>query len=276
VYPADFHIDSIKQFFKVSGNEAGNQYLYANGGVWYLGNAWFAAALRGAGRTDDALDFFKRTMTLDGIIRSPMGQPALYEYRFADADAPDHGWVDKPTMMWSGGFCLGTMYRLLGIQDNPWNVSVAGVMPSVFENVSCSLTFGSVKRLERTGRGHRLTRLLVDGREIPSRVLPLDAGPGSSVKITQGPLRFPYIDSVNAILHSASFDKAKKTLTCTVSSYQGHPTLLVIDTPWLYRRVLLNGRPMRDVAVSSDPLGMLILNIKLVATSGRDRLEIWF
>jgi glycogen debranching enzyme len=276
VYPADFHIDSIKQFFKVSGNEAGNQYLYANGGVWYLGNAWFAAALRGAGRTDDALDFFKRTMTLDGIIRSPMGQPALYEYRFADADAPDHGWVDKPTMMWSGGFCLGTMYRLLGIQDNPWNITVAGVMPSAFENVSCSLAFGLLKHLERTGKGSRLTQLLVDDREIPSRVLPLDAARGSSIKITQGPIRFPYIDSLNAVLHSASFDKQTKTLTCTLSSYEGHRTFLAVDTPWLFRRVLLNGKPMPDVAVSSDPLGMLILNIRFAATSGRDKIEIHF
>jgi hypothetical protein len=142
--------------------------------------------------------------------------------------------------------------------------------------VSCSLAFGLLKHLERTGKGSRLTQLLVDDREIPSRVLPLDAARGSSIKITQGPIRFPYIDSLNAVLHSASFDKQTKTLTCTLSSYEGHRTFLAVDTPWLFRRVLLNGKPMPDVAVSSDPLGMLILNIRFAATSGRDKIEIHF
>jgi hypothetical protein len=179
-------------------------------------------------------------------------------------------------MMWSGGFCLGTIYRLLGVQDNPWNITVAGIMPSAFEKVGCRLTFGTRKHLERTGKGHLLTRLLVDGREIPSRVLPLDASRASSIQIIQGPLRFPYIDSLNAVLQSASFEERTKNLECTISSFKGHKTLLKINTPWLFRQVLVNGKPSSDVTVTSDPRGMLILIVRYAASSGKDKINILF
>ena len=55
--PADFHTDSMRAWFHFADNEAGNPYLYANGGVWPHNNAWFALALQSAGRLDDAYRF---------------------------------------------------------------------------------------------------------------------------------------------------------------------------------------------------------------------------
>jgi len=81
VAPADFHTDSMISYFKLLGNEAGAPYAYANGGVWPHSTAWYILALQSCGKTDEAVEFLKRTLTLDGIAQSPMGQPAMYEYR---------------------------------------------------------------------------------------------------------------------------------------------------------------------------------------------------
>lgn len=276
VWPADFHTDSTKAFYGVKANEAGDQYLYANGGIWYLGNAWYARALRSVGDIDGSFDFYRRAMTLDGILQSPRGQPALYEYRYADPASPDHGRVDKPAMMWSAGFCIGTAYRLAGFEDQVWNVSVGDDAPAPLQNVRAVFTFGGKKSLVRSGKGSTVTRLTVDGREIPSRFLPLDAASGSNIDVQMGPLRYPVIDSVNAVLHSASFDPQTRTMSFTLSSFAGHQTAVRLFTPWIARSVSLNGAPWRGWGVSSNPRGMLILRVRYSASAGPDICQIQF
>ena len=276
VFPADFHTDSVKNLYKVKGNEAGDAFTYANGGVWYLGNAWYARALKSVGDVEGAFDFYARTMTLDGIVQSPSGQPALYEYRFADPDAANHGWIDKPTMMWSAGFCIGTAYQLSGMEDNVWNVTVAGNAPQALEQVRCGYTFGGDKTVERRGKGPMLTRMLAGKTDIPSRVLPLDARHASSISIDMGAIRYPFLDSVNAILHSASLDHDARVLMCTLSSYKDHQTTVKVITPWLARSVTINGKMWQDWAVTSTPTGTLVVAIRYGASEGRDAIEVRF
>ena len=46
-------------------------------------------------------------MTLDGIINSPNGQPAMYEYRDSNFNNPkEYGKIDKPQFMWAAGLVL--------------------------------------------------------------------------------------------------------------------------------------------------------------------------
>jgi hypothetical protein len=276
VAPADFHTDSVKALYKVKGNEAGDAYWYANGGIWYLGNAWYAAALQAIGESDSALAFYRATMTLDGITRSPNGQPALHEYRYGDPSSPLRGVVDKPTMMWAAGFCIGTAYRLAGIQDNVWNVTVAGKAPDAFENVTAPYSFGTQKRIVRTGKGEMLTRMTADGREIASRILPTDALGASEISVTMGPIRHPFVDSVNAILHSAVADPQQRTMTCAASSYPGHVTRMRIVTPWLPDGITLNGKPWSTWRVTSTPRGTLIVEITYPASAGTDSIGLSF
>jgi hypothetical protein len=276
VFPADFHTDSVKNLYKVKGNEAGDAFMYANGGVWYLGNAWYARALMSIGDVEGAFDFYARTMTVDGIVQSPSGQPALYEYRYANPDAPNHGWIDKPTMMWSAGFCIGTAYLLSGIEDNVWNVTAAGNAAEALEHVRCEYAFGGHKTLVRHGRGPMLIRLLADKREIPSRILPLDAGRASSITVDMGAIRYPFLDSVNAILHTASLDPDARTFRCTLSSFRDHQTAVKLITPWLARSVAINGKAWKDWAVTSTPTGTLMVTVRYGASEGIDTVEIWF
>ncbi len=110
VYPMDFH--KLIEYLKFAGNEAGDKYKYINGGIWPHGNAWYALALISVGEKEKAIDFIKRTMTINGIINSPNGQPAMYEYRNSNPDMEFRGKVDKPQFMWAAGWYLYFIYSL--------------------------------------------------------------------------------------------------------------------------------------------------------------------
>ena len=111
LFPMDFNklIDKLK----FAGNEAGEPFKYANGGIWMHGNAWYALDLIKTGQKEKAINFIKRTMTLDGIINSPNGQPAMYEYRDSNFNNPkEYGKIDKPQFMWAAGWYLYCIYEL--------------------------------------------------------------------------------------------------------------------------------------------------------------------
>jgi hypothetical protein len=210
VAPTDFHTDSLIAFFRLAGNEAGRPYSYANGGIWPHTTAWYIHALAALGKTDSALKFFERTMTVDGIAKSPRGIPAMYEYRYADVSSPEYGSIDKPSFLWAGGKYLEVLYRLFGVLQNPWNISFVRP-PEGFDTVRYSLAFGRVKDVIVLGRGSCLESLTVDGDEMPSTVLPAAVRNGSTVRVQWGILKVPFVSNVfvathtQFVSHSAAF-----------------------------------------------------------------------
>jgi hypothetical protein len=111
IYPMDFH--KLIDFYKFSGDEAGAPFKYINGGIWPHSNAWYFLSLLKIGEKEKAEKFLKRTMTLDGIINSPNGQPAMYEYRNSNYTSPaEYGKVDKPQFMWAAGWYMYCVYSL--------------------------------------------------------------------------------------------------------------------------------------------------------------------
>ncbi|MFO7446242.1 MAG: hypothetical protein R6W90_07735 [Ignavibacteriaceae bacterium] len=112
-FPMDIH--KMIDYLKLAGNEAGDPYKYINGGIWQHGNAFYALALLKAGKKDEAIDFIKTTMTLDGVINSPNGFPAMYEYRNSNKNDPSvYGEIDKPQFMWAAGWYLYCIYEIYG------------------------------------------------------------------------------------------------------------------------------------------------------------------
>jgi glycogen debranching enzyme len=114
--PPDF-LDLIEEY-RFNGPEVGAPYRYMNGGVWPQGIAWYALGLLSAGHPDSARAALTRYLTLDGIRQSPNGQPALFEYRNTDREAPDYGQIDKTTFLWAGGWYLHVLYQLAGARDS--------------------------------------------------------------------------------------------------------------------------------------------------------------
>ncbi|MBF8296709.1 MAG: hypothetical protein HW389_3254 [Bacteroidetes bacterium] len=239
--PVDFATDSVIHSFKFAGAEAGPPYSYANGGVWPHGNAWFALALKSVNKLDESFSFVQRTMTIDGIARSPNGLPAMYEYRSSDPGSPEFGTIDKPSFLWAGGMYLQVLYRLLATDENEWNIGIRDALPSQCDSVSCSFSFGGLKELKVRRFPNGYCALTADGEAVPSRILPLDLRSKRRWELTGNTFRTPVLTSASAIVHSVVYDHEKKQIRCDVSSFKGHRTRLVMESESPPVRITVDG-----------------------------------
>ncbi len=274
--PPDFHTKESIAFYKFAGDEAGQPYYYINGGVWPHNNAWYALALKSVGKVDEAAEFVKRAMTLDGIANSPMGIPAMYEYRYSDPSSAEFGKIDKPSFLWAGGFYLYTLYHLFGVQENEWNASIAGPLPTATPSAKYSLAFGDMKLVSVHGKGNRLRTASVDDEELPSLVLPVEKMRGKRVDVEFGTPDRPYLERVNARLHSVLFDAVKKSLMLKVSSFKGHGTVASVIVLTIPKKVMLDGQTRSKYTIRTEKDGAKVLTISFFGSSKHQSLEIVF
>ena len=276
VMPPDFHTDSSKSFFKFVNDEAGQPYVYANGGIWPHNNAWYVLALQSVGRADEAFKFLKATMTVDGIAESPMGQPAMYEYRFADPESPEFGKIDKPSFLWAGGFYLYSLYRLLGFTENDWNISVAAVRPAGVDSVRFSFAFGSKKIASIKGSGHSMRSMMIDGEAIPSVVLPLNLTKGTVLRCEMGKVNSPYLQSVNAIVRRVRLDKRGLTLESTMSSFAGHRVVARVVATKKPKTVTLNGKRINTQVTQQSKSRTFVISAQFEGSDQDQTLSVKF
>lgn len=276
VTPADFQTAEAISFFKFAGDEAGQPYYYINGGVWPHDNAWYAIALKNVGKTDEAVRFVKNVMTLDGVARSPMGIPAMYEYRFADTTSKEFGKIDKPSFLWAGGFYLYTLYQLYGIKENEWNVSFAGLLPSSSESVHYSFAFGKGKDVTVSGKGKYLQACVIDGENIPSLVLPTNIQTASKINVRFGKVQLPYLQNVNSMLHTAGYNEKKKALTIRLSSFSNHHTVATIVSPLRPKSASVDGKKLKSVHTTEIFRGAYEVEVRFTDSNTSQTLEIKF
>ncbi|HEY6952054.1 MAG TPA: amylo-alpha-1,6-glucosidase, partial [Bacteroidota bacterium] len=265
--PPDFSSDSVVKEFKFAGDEAGPPYSYANGGVWPHGNAWFAMALKDIGKLDESYDFVRRTMTIDGVAKSPNGLPAMYEYRSSDPNSPSFGTIDKPSFLWAGGMYLQVLYRLLAIDENPWNISIRNELPSRCNSVSCSMTFGGLRKLVIRSSSNMPGPLRVDGEVLPSRILPLGLRDKISWESTPTENAAPVLVKANAIVQSVTYESARKQFRCTIYSFDGHKTQFVVDGENPPKRFSVNGRVLKGLKTSRTGKGRTSTTIEFPGSS---------
>ncbi len=274
--PADFHTKESIAFFKFAGDEAGQPFYYINGGAWPHNNAWYALALKNVGRVDDAVQFVKTTMTLDGVARSPMGIPAMYEYRYSDASSREFGKIDKPSFLWAGGFYLYTLYQLFGVKENEWNVSFAGALPSTSDSASYSLTVGKLKDVSVSGKGKYLQVCRIDGKALPSFVLPRDAQAASKIEVKFGNPATPYLERVNATLRSIQWNRSTNRLTMRLSSFANHQTVAHMIASTRPRMALLDGKTLSSIESMRLPDGHYEVTATFEASHVTQTLEVQF
>ncbi|MGB2869218.1 MAG: amylo-alpha-1,6-glucosidase [Bacteroidota bacterium] len=256
--PADFHTDSSKAFYKFVDDEAGQPYVYANGGVWPHNNAWYILALQSVGKADEALQFLRTTMTVDGIAHSPMGQPAMYEYRISNPTSPDYGSIDKPSFLWAGGFYLYSLYHLLGFGDQEWNVVLSTTRPETVDNTVFTYAFGSTKTVTVRGHSSMMHQARVDGNVLASFVLPLEAARATTAEYELGTVDAPYLDGINAIVHRVTSNKG--SLVITVSSFEGHETVARFISRNRPGKVTVDGKKLK-AQVQKSANGSLIISV---------------
>lgn len=241
VYPMDLHL--LGNYMKFAGDEAGAPYHYANGGIWPHGNAWYALGLISNGLNEEAFHFIKKTMTLQGIVNSPNGQPALYEYRISDKNDPAiYGKIDKPQFLWAGGWYFYTLYNLFGLRENEWNISFSPFIPSGMDSVRLIVTLkGAPVPVDITGHGRTLSRILLDGREIPSAVVPDDLKRPGRIHLRLGIPTTPYLNSANALVKAPKYDRDSRKLEFDLQSFRDRVIKVQVISPRPNRRISVNG-----------------------------------
>jgi len=270
--PADFHTDSMISYFKFLGKEAGEAYTYINGGVWFHNNAWYALALHSIGRSDEAKEFVKQTMTIDGIVNSPNGVPALYEYRYSNESSPRFGEIDKPSFLWAGGFYLYTLYTLVGMNENVWNLSFSEYTATFQLPIDISYTFSDVKTVHISGTGRSVHSITYDGMTVPSLVIPIEQHTAKDISVVKGNTGSPYLKSLNAMLHSVNM-KGKK-FTAVISSFKNHSTVIELVSLQKPKRAKVNAKNHVEMTSTKKEDGVWISKISFTAGEGYDKLTV--
>ncbi|MEJ2335114.1 MAG: hypothetical protein P8Y26_05710 [Gemmatimonadales bacterium] len=221
-YPMDFH-ERIEEY-GFSGGEAGDPYYYFNGGVWPHGNAWYALALMAVGRESEALEFVKNVMTLEGVMESPNGQPAMYEFRNANSeDHEAYGQLDKPQFTWAAAWYLYALYRLFGVRENEWNIAIEPFVPETTDQIEYGLTLGgSLAQVRVRGTGSTIRRLLIDGRPRSSAVILGSGTTPSTVEVELGEVDAPYLASTEAIVVNSGYRRRSNSLQVVLKAFAGH------------------------------------------------------
>jgi len=276
VYPMDFN--ELKDYLHFCGDEMGAPFYYLNGGIWYHGNAWYALALIAAGKNDSALKFIEETMTLDGIMKGPNGQPTMYECRNGNSKDPEvYGKVDKPQFLWAAAWYLYTLYNLLGYRENEWNIGFEPYMPKGSEKIEYELIIGGKPiKVVNNGVGSYIRNIKYDGVSYPSTVVPEDILLQNKVEITMGTPETPYISSTNSILREPSFDENSGKMNFTLKAFPGHSNKTKIISPLNPKNILLNGKDFKGSYKVEEKDGLYIININYCQENALDKLELHF
>ena len=250
-FPMDFH--QLKDFFKFAGDEAGEPYFYMNGGIWSHGTAWFALALMSVDRKAFALKFMRDTMTIDGVMRSPNGQPAMFEYRVGKPDDEKvYGRIDKPRFLWAAGWYLYCWYNLFGAEETPWNLVFTPYMPKngrdIFYNMLCG---GKNLSVRVSGSGKYIKTLKYNGASYPSAVIP-ENPPGDKVEITMGKPEMPIIYQAGFILTSCEWKESEKEMKMELKAFPGHEGRVCIYSPIKAKRAVVDDRETRFTQEERD------------------------
>ena len=257
VYTA-FPMDFLKFEKKLGyGDEVGKPYYYFNGGIWPQDNSWYASALAANGNKKEAFDFLNTTMTLEGIMNGPNGQPAMYEVRNADKDNPAvYGSVDKPQFMWAGGWYLYSIYHLFGINENDWNISFSPYLAPGQTSTEFSLNaYGENLLVKVTGSGKYIRSIKYGDSAYPSAVIPSSLSKVKNVNIMLGEPDSPYLESTNSSLLSCSYNGAMKSLKAVFAAFPGHSSTALLISTSEPETVTVDGSPVSTKNISVEKSG---------------------
>jgi hypothetical protein len=261
--PPDFH--KLTDQYQFNGPEVGEPYQYMNGGVWPQGNAWYVMALLANDQPDAARDALLRYMTLDGIRNSPNGQPAFFECRNADPDSPAYGRIDKTTFLWAGGWYLYSLYHVIGVRENEWNLSFDPHLPTDTEHAAYDLMIhGARGRVTWSGNGRYFKRITLDGHRAHSAVM---VGPVSQVALERGRPDAPYLAYASGIVRRVVYDDAHRHLDVELHGVPGQVVEVRVVTPTPPRRVSVNRVEQRDGLSIIRMHGACVVKISWTLTS---------
>jgi len=246
VFPMDFK--NLIDYMKFHGNEAGDKFLYLNGGIWSHGNAWYALDLIKSGKKKEALYFIKKVMTISGLLNSPNGQPAMYEVRNGNYTNPQvYGKIDKPQFMWAAGWYLYCIYHLYGIEENNWNIRFDPFLEGSKDSKQCYYNLcadGKYLSVLVKGEGKSINNINIDGKRYYTLVIPENMPDINNVELTLGKTGAPYLKSTNSILQNFSYNEKAKVMICDLKAFKGHNNNTEIVSPVKPKSILMDNKMM--------------------------------
>ena len=226
VSPADFSALEAEYGFKPG--EQGADGYYINGGVWSQCNAWYALSLISQNRVEEAYEIVVKHLTLDGIKSSLGGQPSFYEARITAPDS-NYGAIDKPTFLWHSGWFMLTLYELLGIHENAWNIELrSSTVSSLAESTAVIFNNGKECSISFAGTGEYFKTITVDGALAHSAILPRSA---ECVLLERGTPQSPYLANAACIINKVVWEKNARQLTVHSNQVSGKPTSFELVVP---------------------------------------------
>ncbi|MGK9476272.1 hypothetical protein [Melioribacter sp. OK-6-Me] len=235
VFPMDFN--ELTGYWNFVGNEAGDKYYYLNGGIWYHNNAWYALALSSSGKKEEAFDFLKKIMTIDGIINAPGGQPAMYEVRNGNKnDMINYGTVDKPQFLWAAGWYLYTLYHIYGLNDNGWNIELDPFLPPNQMKCSFDIFIAGKKTKINIERANNY-EILLNNKKLHSFIIPSNVN-DTVINIKIGKINTPFLKSTNSSLEKVEHKNNKMKLY--LNGFMGHKNITKLISPMKPRNIKIN------------------------------------
>ncbi|MFA3784098.1 hypothetical protein ABRY23_13645 [Melioribacteraceae bacterium 4301-Me] len=245
VYPMDF--DKLGEFWHFAGNEAGDKFYYLNGGIWQHSNSWYALALIADDKKENAAQFIKNVMTIDGIMNGPNGQPAMYEVRNGNFNDPKvYGTIDKPQFMWAAGWYLYSLYYLFGLNDNEWNIEFNPYLLEDQQHCFFDLQINN-KLVKVEVARDKLQKIRINGADVNSLIIPNRIKDIKKIELTIGKLETPLLKTTTSVLKSCTFHKRTNEMKIILQAFKGHNNKTVIESQKKPKIITLNGHKLENI-----------------------------
>ncbi|MFH1852414.1 MAG: amylo-alpha-1,6-glucosidase [Candidatus Neomarinimicrobiota bacterium] len=276
VYPPDFHL--LGDFLKFKGDEVGPPYVYANGAVWNHCNAWYALGLMAGGERAVAHDFIRRIMTIDGIMNSPNGQPAMYEYRNSNqGDTAVYGRIDKPQFLWAAGWYLYALYHLYGVEENSWNIAFQPYLPAGQQSSEFDLTLAGRKiRIAVSGEGEYLQAIRCNSTNIDCAVFSPDLITGDRIELVLGSPETPYLAGAEAIVESCVYQTDRQRLDLVLAAFPGHRNTVTVVAPVAPQEIYLDGQPFQGSCTVAKRGSVQLISLEIPHNAPRANVTLHF
>jgi cellobiose phosphorylase len=276
LYPMDLH--KLANYMGFVEGEAGEPYYYANGGIWPHGNSWYALGLISNKKHEEAYNFMMTTMTMDGVINSPNGQPAMYEYRISDKNnLENYGKIDKPQFLWAGGWYIYSLYNLFGIKENDWNISLKPFLPNDIDSVNLTIMIkGKLIPISINGKGKYISSIMYDTKVVPSYIFNDDNTDFTKISVELGELKMPMILKAETKIINPRYLSEGKTLKFTTDSFSDKEVEIEIISPFSVNKVLNNKVEIELLKQNKLEDGNYKLHLRYTQNSNGNKIELSF
>jgi len=185
--------------------------------------------------------------------------------------------LDKPSFLWAGGWYLKALYCLLGVEDNPWNISLNPRLDTLALKPQYNIYFNGTKtKVKVTGQGKYLKNISYDGKTVCSAVMPAQGKRPENIHLELGKPSAPYLKEANIIIQAVQYNAKDKSITIKGKGFPAHTVKLSLVSLTAPKRVEVDGLILKE-GVSSEPIdGVVNVSVGFQQKAGNVKAVIYF